>query len=73
MRRSWDLRIQKLLNAKVMPTIVRSFCATSMNVEKHLRKIPAKHNSTALIKSALLVSSNILRCVPQIEIYWLDD
>ena len=33
---------------------IGSLGATSKNFEKHLRGIPGKHNSTALIKSALL-------------------
>ena len=48
--------------AKVIPIIVvGSQGATSMHFVKHLRKIPVKHNSPALIKSALLGRSNIQR------------
>ena len=47
-------------NVKDMPIIVGSHGATSSNFDKHLREITGKHSSTALMKSPLLGSSNIL-------------
>ena len=56
------IEILKLRNikAKVIPIILGSLGATSMNFEKYLREIPGNHYSTSLIKSAF-VGANILR------------
>ena len=45
------------------PIIVRSLGASSVIFEKHLRVIPERHNSPALIKSALIPCSSIRRRV----------
>ena len=46
-----------------MPIIVGLLDATSMNFDKNHWELPGLHNSTALIKSALLGGSNIHRRV----------
>ena len=65
------LEIQKPWGAKikVIPIIVKSLGAFSMNFEKHLWKIHVKHNSTALIKSAYYeaVISNAVRMISKLS------
>ena len=64
------IEIQKLWNTEAIPVIMGSLGASSINFEKHLREIPGNHNSTKLIKSAQLGSSDILRRVLDLYGIW---